>query len=278
MGFLATLDQKKSFFFDRETPPKAPRKNILRNQKYFSETSKIQIDANLAKMTVMAPEREVQEAFQVLEPIVDDEGGIKAIDVVKDLVKWMENAKSFDTRIVYLCVVNQTGSKEILENFLKSGGWAQVAKWLTLFTEKNQFAGVREILKCLQKLPVTVDTLKLKVPEGSEVPGKMVRKLRKNEDQKIKELSTSIFKSWTTLLEQDNAKKEAKKAKKRELEKAEKKAKGPQLADNLMTNMFEADKVDRQAAKDEKKRKKDAKKRKLQEKKQASHDLVSNIL
>ena len=29
----------------------------------------------------------------------------------------MENAKSFDTRIVYLCVVNQTGSKEILENF-----------------------------------------------------------------------------------------------------------------------------------------------------------------
>ena len=45
-----------------------------------------------------------------------------------------------------------------------------------------------------------------------------------------------------------------------------------------MTNMFEADKVDRQAAKDEKKRKKDAKKRKLQEKKQASHDLVSNIL
>ena len=35
----------------------------------------------------MAPEREVQEAFQVLEPIVDDEGGIKAIDVVKDLVK-----------------------------------------------------------------------------------------------------------------------------------------------------------------------------------------------
>ena len=48
---------------------------------------KIQIDANLAKMTVMAPEREVQEAFQVLEPIVDDEGGIKAIDVVKDLVK-----------------------------------------------------------------------------------------------------------------------------------------------------------------------------------------------
>ena len=38
-------------------------------------------------MTVMAPEREVQEAFQVLEPIVDDEGGIKAIDVVKDLVK-----------------------------------------------------------------------------------------------------------------------------------------------------------------------------------------------
>ena len=38
-------------------------------------------------MTVIAPEREVQEAFQVLEPIVDDEGGIKAIDVVKDLVK-----------------------------------------------------------------------------------------------------------------------------------------------------------------------------------------------
>lgn len=162
--------------------------------------------------------------------------------------RWMENAKSFDTRIVYLCVVNQTGSKEILENFLKTGGWAQIAKWLTLFTEKNQFAGVREILKCLQKLPVTVDTLKLKVPEGSEVPGKMVRKLRKNEDQKIKELSTSIFKSWTTLLEQDNAKKEAKKAKKRELEKAEKKAKGPQCT--LISNLMGQHRSDRYSSRD----------------------------
>ena len=72
----------------------------------------------------------------------------------------MKNAKSFVTRIVYLCVVNQTGSKEILENFLKTGGWAQIAKWLTLFTEKNQFPGVREILKCLEKLPVTIETLK----------------------------------------------------------------------------------------------------------------------
>jgi len=35
----------------------------------------------------MGPEREVQDAFEALEPIVDNDGGIKASDVVAQLVR-----------------------------------------------------------------------------------------------------------------------------------------------------------------------------------------------
>ena len=69
----------------------------------------------------------------------------------------------------------------------------------------------------------------IKVPVRSEVPRKMVRKLRKNEDQEIKELSTNIFKSWTILLEQDNAKKEAKKPRNGSSKKPRKKPKDPSV-------------------------------------------------
>merc|ERR1712051_126161 len=119
-------------------------------------------------MTVMGPEREVQDALEVLEPIVDNDGGIRATDVVSELVRSMGTAKSFDTRIVFLCVVNQTANNEILSNFLTNGGWLCMAKWLTIFIEKNQCAGIREVLKCLQRLPVTIGTLKMSVTSHDE--------------------------------------------------------------------------------------------------------------
>ena len=119
----------------------------------------------------------------------------------------MARAKSFDTRIVFLIVVNHTANHEVLSNFLLNGGWLQIAKWLTIFSEKGQSAGIIEVLKCLQKLPVTLDTLKLSVNNPDEpdtahvkLPGKMIKTLRKHEDKVIKELSTEIYKMWEALL------------------------------------------------------------------------------
>ena len=119
----------------------------------------------------------------------------------------MARAKSFDTRIVFLIVVNHTANHAVLSNFLLNGGWLQIAKWLTIFSEKGQSAGIIEVLKCLQKLPVTLDTLKLSVnnpdePDAAHVklPGKMIKTLRKHEDKVIKELSTDIYKQWEALL------------------------------------------------------------------------------
>ena len=149
----------------------------------------------------------------------------------------MSGAKSFDTRIVFLCVINQTENLEVLKSFLTSGGWICLAKWLTIFMKQQQIAGIREVLKTLQKLPVTLDTLKMSVESKEEdleiqLPGKMIRSLRKHEDLDIKKLSGDIYKVWNDLLKAENDKKAKKDAEKKKLKKekaAKEKAKqGPQ--------------------------------------------------
>jgi hypothetical protein len=151
----------------------------------------------------------------------------------------MMNAKSFDTRIVFLCVVNQTENSVILSGFLKNGGWNCIAKWLTLFMEKNQSAAILEVLKCLHRLPITLDLLKqaveTEVDAESKVkmPGKMIRTLRKHEDESVKKISDEIYKNWSGLLEADNRKikkkvEKEKKSKSKELNGKTKKANGPQ--------------------------------------------------
>jgi len=145
----------------------------------------------------------------------------------------MSSAKSFDTRIVFLCVVNQTVSSEIKTNFLTNGGWLCLAKWLTIFIDKNQGGGIIEVLKCLQRLPVTINTLKMSVTtapndETVKMPGALIRKLRKHDDDTIKKLSIEIYKHWSELHETDNMKKKKKKEEKLKAKKDATKRAGPQ--------------------------------------------------
>jgi hypothetical protein len=233
----------------------------------------------------MGPEREMQDAFEALEPIVDNDGGIKTADVVAQLVRSMGSAKSFDTRIVFLCVVNETTSSEIKSTFLSSGGWLCLAKWLTIFIDRNQSAGIIEVLKCLQRLPITINTLKMSVASGPDenvkMPGIMIRKLRKHDDDTIKKLSNEIYKHWSDIHETDNIKKKKKKEEKLKAKKEASKRAGPQLADNLMTNMFEVSEEERNRQKLDKQRRKELKKRKKEEEKlkaAKANDVIADIL
>ena len=106
----------------------------------------------------------------------------------------MSEAKGFDVKIVYVCVLNATESRDTLHDLISNGGWNCLSKWLESFILTERHAAIRELLKCFQKLPITHRTLSTQV-ESKDLPGKMIRGLRKHADEEIKSLTGSIYKS-----------------------------------------------------------------------------------
>ena len=127
----------------------------------------------------------------------------------------MTEAQGFDVRIIYVCIINSTDSREILGDFIQLGGWNSLSKWLEIFIQSNKHAAIREILKAFQKLPVTPKTLSVPV-ETKDLPGKMIRSLRKHQDDDIKKIASEIYKAWIKMVDEQKAEKE-KERKKRKL-------------------------------------------------------------
>ena len=75
----------------------------------------------------------------------------------------------------------------------------------------NKHAAIRELLLCFQKLPIQAKTLSVQV-DSKELPGKMIKSLRKHHDDEIKQIATAVYTSWKNLNEQEIEKR----AKKRE--------------------------------------------------------------
>ena len=125
----------------------------------------------------------------------------------------MSDAKGFDVKIVYVCVLNATESRDTLHDFISNGGWNCLSKWLEGFISDERHAAIRELLKCFQKLPITHRTLSTQV-ESKDLPGKMIRGLRKHTDEEIKSLAGSIYKSWMDMVDEGNKKKAKRKQEK----------------------------------------------------------------
>ena len=115
----------------------------------------------------------------------------------------MSDAKGFDVKIVYVCVLTATKSRGILNEFLSNGGWNCLSKWLESFIVTDRHAGILELLKCFQILPITHRTLSMEV-DSKDSPSKMIRGLCRHADEEIRSLSGSIYKSWTEVMDEGN--------------------------------------------------------------------------
>ena len=126
----------------------------------------------------------------------------------------MSDAECFDVRIIYVCVVNATESRDILSQFIQQGGWNCLAKWLEYFITSNKHAAIRELLLCFQKLPIEAKTLSAPV-DSKVLPGKMIKSLRKHDDQEIKDIASTVYTNWVDLVKQDDERKAARKREKK---------------------------------------------------------------
>lgn len=93
--------------------------------------------------------------------------------------------EDFDIQLCYLLVLAETKTAQILTAFLNKGGWPTLARWLNGYIEQKHFVGIRQLVKTYRSLPVTHSLLKKPIESG-KMPGKMIRSLRKHDDEVIK--------------------------------------------------------------------------------------------
>lgn len=222
----------------------------------------------------------VSKVFDDLDPVLDDKGGLKNSDAaIEELIRLMDAVENedFDIQLCYLLVLAETKTAQILIAFLNKGGWPTLARWLNGYIEQKHFVGIRQLVKTYRALPVTTQILKKPIETG-KMPGKMIRSLRKHDDEVIKALSTEVFESWNTIISNDEKARKEKKALKANKEKKEAKEKGQvKLVDNMIGNMFDAAQDEKKKAKVDEKKRKEAKKRRREEE-EKKNSLLNNIM
>ena len=107
--------------------------------------------------------------------------------------------EDFDIQLCYLLVLAETKTAQILTAFLNKGGWPTLARWLNGYIEQKHFVGIRQLVKTYRSLPVTPNILKKPIETG-KMPGKMIRSLRKHDDEVIKGNGSDLSRDRTKRL------------------------------------------------------------------------------
>ncbi|KAI1289156.1 Serine/threonine-protein phosphatase 1 regulatory subunit 10 [Halotydeus destructor] len=98
--------------------------------------------------------------LQAFEPWLTPEGGIKNNDEVPRLSSLMKKySKKLVSRCIYLNVLMNT-KEEVLNRFLDQDGWETVNSWLNLAKEASTTPFLLELIKLLERCPVSVERLK----------------------------------------------------------------------------------------------------------------------
>jgi len=151
---------------------------------------------------IIMPPMNPEDLLRAFEPYLTRDGGIKAADLdckeaspVCRLTSLMRRySKKLVSRCVYLNVLMQT-REDVLEEFLVSGGWEILHQWLIHSKDIGNAYFLIELLKLLDKCPVTVNRLKV-----NEIP-KVVKKLSKEgESTEVVKLSKKLVDKWMALV------------------------------------------------------------------------------
>eukprot|EP00054_Salpingoeca_dolichothecata_P015383 m.88632 g.88632 ORF g.88632 m.88632 type:complete len:656 (+) comp21465_c1_seq1:188-2155(+) len=142
--------------------------------------------------------QDLREFFTALQPLLTTSGGLQSADDAVEFLRMMKREEILAKQSIFLTVLAKTGAEEILQSFIKSGGWAVLNNWLESAKDQAKAAGDTAFLKLLlcvlERLPVSVSTLH----QGSV--GKIVRKLAKIPDESIAEQCRKLVDTWTNII------------------------------------------------------------------------------
>ncbi|KAJ8288065.1 hypothetical protein COCON_G00007240 [Conger conger] len=136
-----------------------------------------------------------REVINGVENLLGKDGELRSPEAVTKIVSLMKASHKMVSRCIYLNILLQTKSHDILNRFIRVGGYKLLNAWLTYSKTTNNTPLLQLILLTLQKLPLTVDHLK------QNNTAKLVKQLSKSgETEELRKLAGVLVEGWMAII------------------------------------------------------------------------------
>uniref|UniRef100_A0AAQ4RKQ9 Serine/threonine-protein phosphatase 1 regulatory subunit 10 n=1 Tax=Gasterosteus aculeatus aculeatus TaxID=481459 RepID=A0AAQ4RKQ9_GASAC len=132
-----------------------------------------------------------REILKSVEPLLGKDGELRSLEGVPKVYSLMKASTKMVSRCMYLSILLQTKSHDVLNRFIRVGGYKMLNAWLTYSKTTNNTPLLQLILLTLQKLPLKVDHLK------QNNTAKLVKQLSKSADtEELRKLASVLVEGW----------------------------------------------------------------------------------
>ncbi|XP_054620754.1 serine/threonine-protein phosphatase 1 regulatory subunit 10 [Dunckerocampus dactyliophorus] len=132
-----------------------------------------------------------KEILKGVEVLLGKDGGLCSLEGVPKMFSLMKASAKMVSRCMYLNILLHTKSHDVLNRFIRVGGYRLLNSWLTYSKTTNNSPLLQLILLTLQKLPLKVDHLK------QNNTAKLVKQLSKSaETEELRKLASVLVDGW----------------------------------------------------------------------------------
>uniref|UniRef100_A0A672MIW1 Serine/threonine-protein phosphatase 1 regulatory subunit 10 n=1 Tax=Sinocyclocheilus grahami TaxID=75366 RepID=A0A672MIW1_SINGR len=136
-----------------------------------------------------------REVLKGVEALLGKDGELRSLEGVAKVFSLMKASHKMVSRCMYLNILLQTKSHDILNRFIRVGGYKLLNSWLTYSKTTTNTPLLQLILLTLQKLPLTVDHLK------QNNTAKLVKQLSKSgETEELRNLASVLVEGWMAII------------------------------------------------------------------------------
>ncbi|KAI5607764.1 serine/threonine-protein phosphatase 1 regulatory subunit 10 [Silurus asotus] len=136
-----------------------------------------------------------REVLKGVENLLGKDGELRSLEGVPKVFSLMKASHKMVSRCMYLNILLQTKSHDILNRFIRVGGYKLLNSWLTYAKTTTNTPMLQLILLTLQKLPLTVDHLK------QNNTAKLVKHLSKSgETEDLRKLALVLVDGWMAII------------------------------------------------------------------------------
>ncbi|XP_036411420.1 serine/threonine-protein phosphatase 1 regulatory subunit 10 [Megalops cyprinoides] len=136
-----------------------------------------------------------REVLKGVENLLGKDGELRSLEGVARVFSLMKASHKMVSRCMYLNILLHTRSHDILNRFIRVGGYKLLNAWLTYSKTTTNTPLLQLILLTLQKLPLTVDHLK------QNNTAKLVKQLSKSgETEELRKLASVLVDGWMAII------------------------------------------------------------------------------
>ncbi|XP_054833312.1 serine/threonine-protein phosphatase 1 regulatory subunit 10 isoform X2 [Eublepharis macularius] len=160
-----------------------------------------------------------KELLKGLDCFLGKDGEVKTHEGITKIFNLMKDAQKMVSRCIYLNILLQTRTQDILSKFINTGGYKLLNTWLTSSKASNNVPLLQQILLTLQHLPLKVDHLK------QNNTAKLVKQLSKSsEDEELRRLASILVSDWMGVIRSQSSSQPTERDKKKRKEESKSKA------------------------------------------------------